>query len=188
MVLSIAIIAVQAVPIPQSELNSVAENDVYHNISKRSQILKKYTSGSEVDQSVTNSRDKRSPLVELTSELLARYPSRLGDFDIGEEEGDAFVPEDVITKRVTRSAKPNEDVITKRVTRSAEPNEDVITKRVTRSAEPYEDVITKRVTRSAEPYEDVITKRVTRSAEPYEDVITKRVTRSAKTNDEKQPK
>merc|ERR1711956_194503 len=55
--------------------------------------------------------------------------------DIGEEEGDAFVREDVITKRVTRSAEPHEDVISKRVTRSAEPYEDVITKRVTRSAE-----------------------------------------------------
>ena len=95
----IAIIAVQAIPIPQERDK---KSPVAPLVELTSELLAKYTSGSdnfdlaeaEADprkKKDQGSRDKRSPvapLVELTSELLAKYTSGSDDFDLAEAEAD----------------------------------------------------------------------------------------------------
>merc|ERR1712051_913318 len=83
-VFSIAIIAVQAIPVPSKKppKNSGSDDFDPQILTPQSDPRKK------TDQA---SRDKRSPvapLVELTSELLAKHTSGFDDFDLAEAEAD----------------------------------------------------------------------------------------------------
>merc|ERR1711934_195773 len=85
-VFSIAIIAVQAIPVPSELLKYTSGSDDFpeddFDLTPQSDPRKK------TDQA---SRDKRSPvapLVELTSELLAKHTSGFDDFDLDQAEAD----------------------------------------------------------------------------------------------------
>merc|ERR1711910_251234 len=78
-VFSIAIIAVQAIPVPSELLRYTSGSDDAEN------------NGEPRKKTDHASRDKRSPvapLVELTSELLAKHTSGFDDFDLTEAEAD----------------------------------------------------------------------------------------------------
>merc|ERR1712086_35118 len=85
MVLFLAFIAIQAVPVPQQrpppKINSVAEKDVYH-ISKRSPIFKKYTSGSD------NFDLAEADIQKIDQSEDSRHQRSVPD--LIEEEGDAL--------------------------------------------------------------------------------------------------
>jgi len=115
-IVSITIIAVQAVPVPfklaedvitkadprkidQSEgqrykrsvLDMIAEEGDAHNVAKLTKLNKIDQSEGFFGKEDKTSRNKRSPvapLVELTSELLAKYTSGSDDFDLAEAEAD----------------------------------------------------------------------------------------------------
>merc|ERR1712010_402006 len=78
-VFSIAIFAVQAIPVPSELLKYTSGSDDAEN------------NGEPRKKTDHASRDKRSPvapLVELTSELLAKHTSGFDDFDLDQAEAD----------------------------------------------------------------------------------------------------
>merc|ERR1719458_1933332 len=104
-ILSITIIAIQAVPVPKEEdvdqftayPRRHARDLTYQKLAKQSSVKNDFTDLTEtagdprkIDQS-EGRRFKRSPLVELTSELLAKHTAGSDNFDLGEEEDYARV-------------------------------------------------------------------------------------------------
>jgi len=103
-ILSITIIAVQAVPVPKEQdvyqftayPRRHARDLTYEKLAKQSSV-KEYFDLAEAEadprkiHQSEGRRYKRSPLVELTSELLAKHTSGSDYFDLGEEEDYARV-------------------------------------------------------------------------------------------------
>merc|ERR1739848_474765 len=95
-ILSITIIAVQAIPVPKEEDVYQLTSELY---AKHTSGLGDFDLGEEEGDARVNSkgyygRNKRSPVTqldELTSELYAKHTSGSDHFDLGEEEGDARV-------------------------------------------------------------------------------------------------
>jgi len=123
MILSITIIAVQAVPVPfdlaedliaeegdahnvakLTELNKIDQSEAFFGKEDKTSRNKRTPDDFDLDQAEADprvnskdyqdSRKKRSPvppLVEFDSELLAKHTSGSDNFDLGEEDGYAWV-------------------------------------------------------------------------------------------------